>query len=129
MGTQLTYRAVGPRGIFSVIAKVIPESSFAIKAKLYDLSGNVLKRSDISSISYSVRKNETEISSGNLVVNDVVFDELKFDTDWVYDFDGYNFLAVFMASLEEGIYNYIISVTTVNSQVLKFNTNVVVSYE
>lgn len=72
-------------------AKVNEDSSFSVMGRVY-VAGELWTQGDIVSISFKIwDSSDVEVSSGSLVVSDVVFDTLQTDNRWKNDSTGYNF--------------------------------------
>ena len=72
-------------------AKVNEDSSFSVMGRIY-VAGELWTQSDIVAISFKIwNSSNVEVSSGDLVVSDVVFDTLQTDGRWKNDSIGYNF--------------------------------------
>lgn len=129
MGESIIAKVSRPKIPFTVSNKVYPETSFAVKAKLRDFYGELLTQNKIQNVSYLIISDGTIHSSGTLEVANVVLPELRFDTDWYFDFDGYNFFSVHVAPDTEGFYIIVYKITGTDGNIYSFGVNLVVSYD
>lgn len=107
MATNPIIDIVNAKGVLSVFGSVHAGTTFALKAKLYDLFGNVLKPENVLTIASALYKDDQLIEQKTFVVSDVVLPELQYDRTWTYDKEGYNFVDVMMAPTDPGLYKLV----------------------
>lgn len=90
-------------GIF--YGKVLEGTAFNIKAKVRDLvSEKYITQAGLSAITWSLYDKssatpDTMVANGTITIATSVFDELKLSPGWKNDKKGYNFSAIFPATL------------------------------
>ena len=82
-------------------ATVFQNGTATFMARIVDLSGALIKQSDVDSITYSVylldedkpgcRRSVTGHSNNELNVSDVLYNQLKRNVHWLEDDKGFNF--------------------------------------
>lgn len=98
---------------------------FTVKAQLRDSEGNLIKQSDIGSLSCSVYKDNEPYSTLDLNISEVVFDFPKLDSSWTCDNIGYNFECT-VSFADKGYYKMVFFFTKSNLSFFAFDVEVFV---